>query len=1288
MDRGLLTLCFILAGSVGGLRFAGQQTWHQENGFRWAELSVPREGKTGFSLLSPEQTGITFTNTLDTYTGEANRVLFNGSGVAVGDYDNDGLPDLYFCSLNGSNALYRNLGGMKFKDVTQLSGIVCSNRFCRGAVFADINGDGFVDLLVATTGSGVLCFLNDGHGKFSDVTGSAGTASSYGSVTLTLADIDGNRTLDLYVANNRTDDIRDHGQVDLQMINGKLTIPPSLRGRLVLINGKLFEYGEPDFLYLNDGQGHFTPVSWTQGAFLDEAGKPLTNAPLDWGLTATFRDINGDGWPDLYVCNDYWTLDRIWINDGHGHFRAADNLAFRHTSASSMGVDMADLNRSGSLDILVVDMLSRDLRLRKRQMFAQNPMASPLGEIENRPQIMRNTLFKNRADGTFAEIADYAGVSASEWSWSPLFLDVNLDGYEDLLIPAGHTKDVQDLDAEAQTRVHSQNRGKLTRTLAPRARLEAFIQTKIENSHFYPPLDMPIVAFQNLGDYRFAETTAVWGTDKPGVHHAIAVGDLDGDGDLDLVVNNLGSAAGIYRNETSAPRIAVRLKGTPPNTQAIGAKIKLLGATVPMQNQEVVSGGRYMAGSDTLAVFAAGKIAEGMTIEVTWRNGRRSIVGAVKANRLYEIDETSAQDFAQPPLQGRRKPETQLLPLPSPLSALRSSSAAPLFEDVSQLISHEHHDEEFNDFERQPLLPRKLSQLGPGLAWADLNGDGWDDLIIGSGKGGRMAIYQNNHHGGFNLLTNAPSNQPVAQDQTGIVVWHDDAQGLPSEGSAKEGACVLAGSANYEDAPPAQGAVVGYRLRERRSEVGGRTSLRSPTSDFRRPFSDASTGPLALTDLAGDGNLELFVGGRVVPGHYPEAASSRLHRHKANQWLLDEQNTALLQKVGLVSAALWSDLDGDGFPDLVLACEWGPIRVFKNEAGKLREITAELGLSQYVGWWNGVATGDMDRSGRMAIIASNWGLNTPYHATPEHPALLIYGDFTSRGALDLIEAQYDPALQANVPLRMRDRVAAAIPDLLVRFPTQKAFSEATMAQVLGDHQSVAHEVQASTLSSMIFWNRGRRFEPQALTTEAQLAPAFSVVIADFDGDGYEDIFLSQNFFANQPEVPRYDAGRGLLLRGEAGGSLKPVPGQESGIRIYGEQRGAAVADYDKDGRVDLAVSQNGAATKLFHNLGAKPGLRVGLVGPAGNPGGLGAQIKLLFGSRSFAEPSEGTRSGPIREIHAGSGYWSQDSAVAVLATPELPTRIWVRWPGGKVTTTELVGNPKEISVDYEGKLAR
>jgi hypothetical protein len=327
-------------------------------------------------------------------------------------------------------------------------------------------------------------------------------------------------------------------------------------------------------------------------------------------------------------------------------------------------------------------------------------------------------------------------------------------------------------------------------------------------------------------------------------------------------------------------------------------------------------------------------------------------------------------------------------------------------------------------------------------------------------------------------------------------------------------------------------------------------------------------------------------------------------------------------------------------------------------------------MNQLTGWWNGVTTGDLDGDGRLDIVAGNWGLNTPYRATPEHPAILYYGDFSSGGTVNLIEAEYDRALKAIVPRGMREKVAEALPELLARFPTHKSYSQASMAEILGSHREVAREVRVNSLASMVFLNRSNRFEAQPLPAEAQFAPAFSVNIADFDGDSDEDVFLSQNFFANQPEVPRYDAGRGLLLRGDGTGKLEAVPGQESGIKVYGEQRGAAVADFDQDGRADMAVTQNGAGTKLFRNLAGKPGVRVRLRGPPGNPDGIGAAIRLFFGEKA----------GPVRELHAGSGYWSQDSAVQVMGAPENPTRIWVRWPGGKTNVVDLSPTIREIEV--------
>src|SRR5437660_844698 len=419
-----------------------------------------------------------------------------------------------------------------------------------------------------------------------------------------------------------------------------------------------------------------------------------------------------------------------------------------------------------------------------------------------------------------------------------------------------------------------------------------------------------------------------------------------------------------------------------------------------MQSQEMISGGRYLSSDDAMRVFAAGSLTNEMRIEVRWRSGKRSVVNGVRANRLYEIEEAGAEP-ANSKLQAPSSKETPNFQLPT-----ANSETKPVFEDVSRLIGHVHQEEEYNDFERQPLLANKLSQLGPGVGWYDLEGDGREDLIVGSGKGGKLAVYRYDRQKGFQLRESAVLNDPVRRDQSGVVGWS------PGPGVAS----VLVGSANYEDGLSNGESVLRYDY-----QAGG----------WKRgvglPASGGSVGPLALGDMDGDGHLELFVGGRVIAGRYPEAAASRIYRYDGKQWELEGENSRLLEKVGLVSGAVWSDLDGDGYAELILACEWAPVRVFHNERGRLREATKALGLEAYSGWWNGVSTGDLDGDGRMDLIAGNWGLNTKYRASREHPRKIYYGELGGQGTVDIVEAYYDEAMSREEPGRELKAVRAARP---------------------------------------------------------------------------------------------------------------------------------------------------------------------------------------------------------------------------------------------------------------------
>ena len=1187
-------------------------TWVEQANHKWRPLDVSSGTKTGFTLLAPEQTGIQFSNQLDVEKSLGNQVYLNGSGVALGDVDGDGRCDIYLCGLDNPNQLYLNKGNWKFEEAASAYGVDCTGKDATGAVFADLDSDGDLDLIVNTVHSGTLLFKNNGADFSQEHGQSAELSVARGGMSLAVADVDADGRLDFYATYYRDTTLMDMpntyfkfrtigGRKLVSSVDGVPVEGSKFENRFRLNErGGIEENGLPDVLYRNLGQFRFERNVVGGRRFVSENGSPLPGPLYEWGLSVMFRDINRDGRPDIYVCNDFDGLDRLWLNTGQGRFREAPALALRKTSMFSMGVDFADIDRDGLDDFLVLDMLNTSHRTRKNQMVPRLQYSPVPGRYNDRQQIMQNTLLLNRGYGLFSEIANYAGIAASDWSWCVIFMDVDLDGLEDVLISNGVERNARHLDTIIKLRKQRKNKKMSNREILLARRV-------------FPVQDTPNMAFRNLGELRFTGSAADGGFDIKAVSHGMACGDLDGDGDLDVVVNNLRTPAGIYRNNVPKPRIAVRLSGPPGNTAGIGARIELehAGRT---QSQEMIGGGRYLSSDDYMRVFALPE-SKGR-LKVIWPDLKETVVGQVERNRAYWVryEPTAAKPVV-------------------------SDSAKPVFKQLKFPAAKSHVESPSNEKQNQPLMPWTLAQEGPGAAWGDLDGDGWEDLVIGNGKGGLPTRYRNKDGKGFELYEFGMQTRASPRDVLSVLV--DDGN-------------LAQAFSNYDD-----GLAFGDMATI--SQTGG-----APQQSIKAKA--ASAGSMAMADVDGDGDLDLFIGARVIPNNYPMPADSWIFLREEDGWNESSKWSDALQNVGLVAGAVFSNINSDPLPDLLLACDWGTPKVFINTGEGFADRTELYGLAKFTGFWRGIDTGDFNGDGRMDFVAANRGSNSGCEASVEVPLVLYHGDLDEDGNREIIETERG-ADGRLLPRRNLATMNSALPWLAEYLRSYDHYAQLTIDELfvplrLGNTQ----RVEITTLESTVFVQRDGHFEAKTLPAEAQFSSAFSPVVADFDNDGSEDIALSQNVFSVHSEESRQDAGFGVLLLGDGTGAFEAADISESALAVFGEGRSAAAADFNHDGRTDLVVCQNGAKPKLFLNQIKRRGVRVVLQNEGRNRHGVGAQLRLEIE----------TGLGPSRTVRLGSGFLSQNSPTQVLGVTGLATALHVAWPSGEKERFALTPKQREI----------
>ena len=1158
-----------------------------------------------FARLDPGAIGLRFENTLRRENVVA--YVYMGAGLAVGDYDQDGLPDVYLVSQDGPNKLFRQVAPLRFEDVTESAGgLGGGDAWGTAATFADVDGDGDLDLYVCNLESPNLLYQNRGDGTFVEKAGAFGLAHTGASTGAAFADYDNDGDLDLYLLTNRV-----FRPTLADEIVAETTPPGAVRkpkrdllapDLTFTYEGRRFMAGQRDLLFRNDGYAKF--VDATDAAGLDDHGN---------GLSVVWWDFDDDGFLDLYVANDFQSPDLLWRNRGDGTFEDV-TARLPHTAFFGMGCDFADVDGDGRFDLCVADMSSTTHYMGKMLMGSMDQHRWFLMNADPQ-QYMRNALYVNTGTERFLEAAHLAGLASTDWTWAVLFGDLDEDGRPDLFVTNGIPVFADNPDIGER----------VERLWAERRYDEA-----LDVLRTIPRVDEKNIARRNLGGLSFADVGAEWGLDEPGVTHGAVLVDLDRDGDLDIVTNNLNAGASVFENRSAGGhRLLVELRAAGGNRFGVGARLTVEAGG--RRQVRLVSPTRgYMSAGEPVEHFGLGDATRVDRLTVRWPSGREQTWTDVDA----DVHLTLREDEASP-----------VVPPPS-----AEATAAPTF--AARALPARHEEREFDDYAVQPLLPHRLSRLGPGVAAGDVDGDGRCDLWFGGAAGQPGTLLRASEGGAFTPVA-GPWAQHAASEDLGAVFVDFDGDGDLD---------LYVVSGGVEAGKDAE------LLRDRVYVNDGRGGF-APAPDGVVPDLRDSGSCVAAADFDRDGDLDLFVGGRAVPGRFPHAAASRLLRNDGGRFVDVTADLASgLTAAGMVAGACWSDVDGDGFADLVVAAQWQPLRVFRNAGGeRLDDATDALGLAGLHGQWNGVAAADLDGDGDVDLVATNLGLNTKYKASPEKPLELFARDFDGNGTMDVVEAKHQG--DATLPVRGLSCSSQAMPFVRERFPTYDAFARASLGDIYGEALDDCLQLACHELRHVVFEQRDGRFVARPLPRLAQVSAAFGVAVADFDADGHQDLVLAHNFFSPEPETGRFDGGLGLWLRGTGGLEFAPVSARDSGIVLPTDQKALVTADLDGDGRPGFVVASNDGVARAFGTR-APAQLAVRLAGPAGNPTGIGARVELRRAGAAVA----------AREVHAGSGYLSQSQPVVWFAGIAADDVLVVRWPDGGETTHELTATTGAVTL--------